>query len=71
MALRISAAQARYQLMQYAGYVQEVMDEAGANFTDMDFENSNRRDDMEEIIQKMQKDCQAIITEMEGIYFEE
>lgn len=71
MALRISAAEARYQLMEYADLINEVKKQAEKNFKDMDFENADRRETMEEIIQKMMNDCENVVNVMEGTYFEE
>lgn len=70
MALRISAAEARCQLMEYADLVNEVKKQADKNFKDMDFENANRREAMEDIIQKMIKDCEDTVDTMESLYLE-
>ncbi|MDE6626525.1 MAG: hypothetical protein K2K56_09170 [Lachnospiraceae bacterium] len=70
MALRISDEIAKYQLMQYADLINEVEKQAEKNFKDMDFENADRRDDMEEIIGNMKRECANAISEMEQLSFE-
>lgn len=71
MGLRISAASARNQIKQYTRLIDNVAKQAEKNFKDMDFENADRREQMEEIIQKMVKDCEETAGDMEGAYFEE
>jgi len=71
MGLRISASSARYQISQYTSLMDNVIKQAEKNFKDMDFENADRREDMEEIIQKMKKDCEETTEDMESTYFEE
>lgn len=70
MALRLSSGDAKYQLEQYKHLVNEVKKQADKNFKDMDFENADRREEMEEIVQKMIKDCEDTVSEIENTYFE-
>ena len=71
MALRISGVEARNRVLTYKNLVEEVEKQAQKNFDDMDFENSNRRVEMEEIINAMKTDCANIITQMENVNFED
>lgn len=70
MALRISAEGANSQLIQYADLINEVEKQAEKNFKDMDFENADRRNDMEKIINQMKRECANAVNEMEQLSFE-
>lgn len=70
MALRISAEGANSQLIRYAGLINDVEKQAEKNFKDMDFENADRRDEMEIIIGKMKQECANAVNEMEQLNFE-
>ena len=58
MGLRISASSEKSQIKQYTRLIDDVAKQAEKNFKDMDFENADRREEMEEIIQGMIKDCE-------------
>lgn len=70
MALKISAEGANSQLIQYADLINEVEKQAEKNFKDMDFENADRRNDMEKIINQMKRECANAVNEMEQLSFE-
>lgn len=40
------------------------------NFEEMDFENANKRSDMENIIEEIEEACQAKMNELDGMGFE-
>ncbi len=71
MGLRISASSAKGQIRQYIRLIDNVAKQAEKNFKDMDFENADRREETEEIIQRMVKDCEETAGDMENTYFEE
>lgn len=70
MAFKMSASEARCQVLKYANLINEVEEQAEKNFNDMDFENSNRREEMESLIKKIRNDCTNTIDKMEMLYFE-
>jgi len=71
MKLRLTAPLARYGIREYTNRMNEVIKEAKKNFDDMDFENADRRKEMEEIIQEMIRECGDAIEDIESLQFEE
>lgn len=70
MALRIGAAEAKNVVYQYKQGMENVIREAQKNFEDMDFENANRRVEMERLINNIKSECEEAISQVENVYFE-
>lgn len=70
MALRIGAAEAKNVVYQYKQGMENVIREAQKNFEDMDFENANRRVEMEKLINNIKSECEEAISQAENVYFE-
>lgn len=71
MAMGISAIYAYGQLSVYKDWIEDISDGISKNYADMDFENSDKWEDMGEIVQDIKKDCKNIISNMNNIHFEE
>lgn len=71
MAMGISAMYAYGQLMIYKDWIEDIKSETSKNYADMDFENSDKWEEMGEIVQDIEKYCNDIIDDMEKIHFEE
>jgi hypothetical protein len=67
----LSASSARFYVTLYAGKIENAEDEVIKNFNDMDLENCNRRDEIEDFIEEIQRDCEDVRTELLNLYFEE
>ena len=70
MALRIGAVEAKNVVYQYKQGMENVIREAQKNFEDMDFENANRRVEMEKLINNIKSECEEAISQAENVYFE-
>lgn len=68
---KLTASEARREASRYKRYIDNIIYQAGKNFEDMDFENANRRDEMEEIVNQIKNDCELAISSLENLYFEE
>lgn len=66
----LSKYAAQERLDNYYYLVQAVQASARNNFEDMDFENADKRDVAEEVIRKIERDCQNALDAMDGLVFE-
>lgn len=67
----LTAGEARMKISMYNSYIEDVIYQVQKNFDDMDFSNANRKDEMEEIINQIKRDCESVKSEMSSLYFEE
>ena len=68
---KLSAGEARSRVYGYVDNLDTAIWKLQKNLDDMDFENADRRDRMEEIIQKMKRDCETMKMSLNSLYFEE
>ena len=71
MAMGISATYAYAQLLVYKDWIEDIKNGSSKNYKDMDFENSDKWEEMGEIVDDIKKCCDNIIDAMEKIHFEE
>lgn len=66
----LSADEASSRIEKYDEYIEKVIKGARKNFEDMDFENANRRNEMEDIIDEMERDCRNVQESMNSLWFD-
>ena len=59
-----------YLREQYRKYYEQAKEDISMNFTDMDFENADKRDDMEMEIQRINRLCDECIGELDRMEFQ-
>lgn len=67
---QLTAGEARGQVTLYNHYLEEIIYQVKKNFNDMDFENADRRTDMEEIIQQIVTKCEETKEDLNHLHFE-
>ena len=67
----LTAGEARMKISMYNSDIEDIIYQVQKNFGDMDFSNANRKDEMEEIINQIKRDCESVKSEMNSLSFEE
>ena len=70
MAERVQGFHARQQVRGYVEVIEKVKNKTKKNFEEMDFENANRRQETEEIIEDILSSCETTLQAVESITFE-
>lgn len=67
----LTAAEAKVQVDNYVREIDKAIRGMEKNFEEMDFENANRRDEIEDLVEEMVSECQAVRDGIEALSFEE
>ena len=66
----LSKYSAEAKVLEYILTVEKAKRAVRNNFEDMDLENNNKRDEIECIIEEMERKCNAVVGTLEGLSFE-
>lgn len=68
---KLTAGEARGEVNRYKRYIDRIISAANKNFEDMDFENANRKDEMEKMVEAIKNDCESAKMTLDGLNFED
>jgi len=66
----LSSSSAATKVTQYKNRINKFKRSARNNFEDMDFENNKAREDMEKIVEDIERKCNSAIGTLESLSFE-
>lgn len=61
---------AQNKITAYINKMEKIKQAIRKNFSDMDLENNNRREEIEEIVETLESDCATAVEELKRITFE-
>lgn len=66
---KLDAWEAKNIVRNYDSYIDSMKKSAKNNFEDMDFENADRRNDMEKLINSIISECNRVKTDLDNLPF--
>ena len=66
----IEAGDAYMEVLYYTASLNSMKDSIKKNFADMDFENADKKTDMEVMVNEIVSRCEIIIQMLQDLYFE-
>ena len=66
----IEADDAYMEILYYTASLKSMKDSIKKNFADMDFENADKKTDMEVMVNEIVSRCEIIIQMLQDLYFE-
>lgn len=66
----IEAGDAYMEVLYYTTSLKSMKDSIKKNFADMDFENADKKTDMEVMVNEIVSRCEIIIQMLQDLYFE-
>lgn len=66
----LSSAEGSNRVLRYQNKVDKIKSDIRKNFGDMDLENNNRRDEIEAIVEEIERKCDTVYSGLSSLGFE-